>query len=306
MRKKPYIVGFGIACIDYIFVAPTAKPGGFAPIIDYKVEGGGLTGTSLVAASRLGARTKILGRLGGDDVGDRIAQGLEAEGVDTSALIRVPGGTSYFSIIHVDADTAERTIYGRKETGIDCSTDLIPLEALDGADVLLLDHHWPEGARAVAGRAKKLGIPIVLDMIIRPDLVDILAAADYPVIPRKSALNFAETQDCWAALRKIRSLGPKAAVITCGAEGAFYSHEGCEGHVSAFPIEPVDTTGAGDVFHGAFAFGLALGWELRDVITFASAVSAIKCTKVGGRAGIPTFDQTVEFLRERGISLPDS
>ncbi|MGB9619725.1 MAG: PfkB family carbohydrate kinase, partial [Armatimonadota bacterium] len=67
---------------------------------------------------------------------------------------------------------------------------------------------------------------------------------------------------------------------------------------------PVDTTGAGDVFHGAFAFALALGWGLRDVIIFASAVSAIKCTKVGGRAGIPTFEQTIEFLRERGVSLP--
>ncbi|MGC8861176.1 MAG: PfkB family carbohydrate kinase [Armatimonadota bacterium] len=304
MPKKPCIVGLGIACIDYLFVAPTAKPGGFAPILDYKVEGGGLTGTALVAASRLGAQTRILGRLGDDDIGDQIVRGLQAEGVDTGALVRVPGGTSYFSIIHVDADTAERTIYGRRETGIDCPADLIPLDVLDEADALLLDHHWPEGARAVAARARERGIPIVLDTIIRPHLVDILAMADYPVIPRKSALNFAETQELSAALRKIRSLGPKAAVIACGAEGAYYLDDHEEGHVQAFPIEPVDTTGAGDVFHGAFAFALALGWGLRDVIIFASAVSAIKCTKVGGRAGIPTFEQTIEFLRERGVSLP--
>ena len=280
------------------------EPGGFAPIVEYKVEGGGLTGTAVVAASRLGARTKMLGRIGDDDVGDRIAEGLEAEGVDTSGLIRVEGGKSYFSIIHVDADTAERTIYGRADTDIECSTDLIPLEALEGADALLLDPHWPEGTRVVAKRARELGIPIVLDIFIRPEVLDILAMCDYPVIPRKSALKFAGTQDYSQALAKIRSLGPRAAVITCGPDGAYYADETSEGHVEAFPVEAVDTTGAGDVFHGAVAFGLTQGWDLREVVTFASAVSAIKCTKVGGRTGIPTFEQTVAFLAERGVSLP--
>ena len=262
-----------------------------------------MTGTALVAASRLGAKTRILGRIGDDDVGDQIVEGLEAEKVDTSGLIRVPGGKSYFSIIHVDADTAERTIYGRADKDIECSTDLIPLGALEGADVLLLDTHWPEGARVVAGRAKELGIPIVLDTFIQPWVLDILAMCDYPVIPRKSALKFAGTQDESEAVQKIRSLGPKAAVITCGSEGAYYADGNEEGFVGAFRVEPVDTTGAGDVFHGAFAFGLTQGWDLLDVVTFASAVSAIKCTKVGGRAGIPTFEQTMGFLEERGITL---
>ncbi|MCX8053819.1 MAG: PfkB family carbohydrate kinase [Armatimonadetes bacterium] len=301
--KQAYIVGFGIACIDYIFVAPQAKPGGFELIEDYKVEGGGLTGTAIVAASRLGAQTKLLGRIGDDDVGDQIVEGLKREGVDTSLLIRVPGAKSYFSIIHVDADTAERTIYGRKEVNIDCSTNLIPLNALEGADAVLLDPHWPEGARAVAKRAIDLGIPIVLDMIIRPEVIDILAMSDYPIITRKSALNFAGTNDYSAAIAAIRSLGPKAAVITCGDEGAYYADENEEGHVEAFKVNAVDTTGAGDVFHGAFAFGLTQGWKVRDVVTFASAVAAIKCTKVGGRSGIPTFDQTIEFMQEHGGTL---
>ena len=99
--------------------------------------------------------------------------------------------------------------------------------------------------------------------------------------------------------RRSAQLGPKAAIITCGAEGAYYADESGEGHVDAFPVEAVDTTGAGDVFHGAFAFALAQGWGLRDVIAFASAVSAIKCTKVGGRTGIPTFEQAMKFLAAR-------
>ena len=206
----------------------------------------------------------------------------------------------------MDADTAERTIYGRADTDLDCPTDLIRLDTLEGADALLLDAHWPEGARVVAKRARELGVPIVLDMSIRPEVLDVLAVCDYPVIPRKSALEFAGTQSYSEALTKIRSLGPKAAVITCGSEGAYYADEAGEGFVEAFRVEPVDTTGAGDVFHGAFAFALAQGWGLRDIVTFASAVSAIKCTKVGGRTGIPTLGQTMGFLRERGVSLPSS
>ena len=285
------------------------EPGGFSPILDYKVEGGGLTGTSIVAAARLGARAKMLGRIGDDDVGEQIVHGLEAEKVNTFDLIRVPGGKSYFSIVHVDADTAERTIYGRVESGIECSTDLIPLDALEGADAALLDHHWADGSRVVAKRANELGIPIVLDMTLKPETIDLLAMCDYPVIPRKSALKFAQTDDYSVALAKIRSLGPRAAIITAGTDGAFYADESGEGHVDAFPVEAVDTTGAGDVFHGAFAFALRqaqddAGWGLKDVITFASAVSAIKCMKIGGRAGIPTFEQVMGFLDERGVVLP--
>jgi len=298
----PYIVGFGIACIDYIYVAPAAQPGGYSRVSEYMVQGGGLTGTAMVAAARLGAKARMLGRLGDDDIGDQVVQGLEAEGVDTGGLIRVPGGESLFSMILVDTDTAERTIYGRVDTGTDCSTDLINLTALEGADVLLLDHHWADGSRTAARRARELGIPIVCDMFIRPELMDLLAMCDHPVIPRKSAIKLSESADVCEALAKIRSFGPKAAVVTCGADGAYYADESGQGHVEAFEVEAVDTTGAGDTFHGAFAVGLAHGWDLRKAVTFASAVSAIKCTRVGGRTGIPSFEQAMEFLRERGAT----
>lgn len=302
--KKPYIVGFGIACLDYIFVAPKAQAGGFAPILECKVEGGGLTGTALVAASRLGARTVMLGRIGDDKIGAKIVRGLEAEGVDTSSLIRVAGAKSYFSIVHVDADTAERTIYGRQEEGIDCPVELINLDVLSGVDVLVMDPHWPEGARVVAQKARELEIPIVMDSSLKPQVVDIVAMSDYPIVSRNAAFKFAGTNDCPAAAQRLRDLGPRAAIITCGSEGTYYASENEEGYVPAFKVKAVDTTGAGDVFHGAFAFGLAQGWSLRDIVTFASAVAAIKCTKVGGRAGIPTLDQTLLFIHEQGKQLP--
>jgi len=297
---RPYIVGFGIACIDYIVVSPRVEHGGHTHVTELAVHGGGLTGTAIVAAARLGARTRMLGRLGDDDIGDQVVAGLQADGVDASGLIRVPGGRSLVSVVIVDQDTAERTIYCRSDVGTDCSPDLIDLGALKGADALVLDAHWADGARAVARRAGELGVPIVCDINPKPENVDIISLCDYPIVNRASALKFAGTDDHFEALERIRALGPKAAVITCGPDGAYYSDGVDRDHMPAFRIDAVDTTGAGDVFHGAFAFGLTQGWELREVVRFASAVSAIKCTRLGGRAGIPTFDQTMEFLKSRG------
>ncbi len=296
----PYIVGFGIACIDYIVIAPNIEHGEHTHARDIVIQGGGLTGTAIVAAARLGARTRMLGRLGDDDIGDQVVVGLQADGVDASGLIRVPGGRSLVSVVIVDQDTAERTIYCRYDTDTDCSTNLIGLSALEGADALLLDAHWADGARAVARRAKELGVPIVCDINPKSTNTDILALCDCPVVNRASALKFAGTGDHYQALERIRALGSSAAVITCGPEGAYYSDGTNRGHVPAFQVDAVDTTGAGDVFHGAFAFALTQGWDLREMVRFASAVSAIKCTQVGGRAGIPTLDQTLRFLKSRG------
>lgn len=296
---SPYIVGFGIACIDYIVVSPAVEPGGHRHVRDFTVEGGGLTGTALVAAARLGARTKMLGRLGDDSVADQVVKGLLAEGVDPSGLVRVPGGESLFSIVIVDAETAERTIYCRNDTGTECGTDVIDLDAIKGADALLLDAHWPEGARAVARRANELNVPIVCDIKARPENLDLLATCDYPVVAGSSALELSGRNDPYDALEELRRLGPRAAVITCGSEGAYYSGEDGSGHVSAFEVNAVDTTGAGDVFHGAFAFGLTQGWKLRETVAFASAVAALKCTQLGGRAAIPTFEQAMEFREAR-------
>lgn len=299
MPNSPYIVGFGVACIDYIVVAPTVEPGEHTHVRDFIVQGGGLTGTALVAAARLGAHTKILGRIGDDDIGDQIVEGLNAEGVDTSDLIRVPRGESLLSVVLVDPQTAERTIYCKPDRNIECSTDLINLDSVEKADVILLDAHWADGARIVARRAKEVEVPIVCDISPNSQTLDIVAMCDYPVVARKAAIAFAGTDDYRLALDRLLSLGAKAAVITCGSDGAYYASSSTWGHVRAFEVEAVDTTGAGDVFHGAFAFGIAKGWDIKDTVRFASAVAAIKCTKLGGRTGIPTFEETQAFIAAR-------
>jgi ribokinase len=107
--------------------------------------------------------------------------------------------------------------------------------------------------------------------------------------------------DIWAAGEKVLEMGPRIFCETVGERGSYTITRGERFHVPAFDVDVVDTTGAGDVFHGAYIVGMAHGWSPRQCAQFSAAVSAIKCTKLGGRAGIPTFEQTMAFLQARGI-----
>ncbi|HWU37371.1 MAG TPA: PfkB family carbohydrate kinase, partial [Candidatus Acidoferrum sp.] len=100
-------------------------------------------------------------------------------------------------------------------------------------------------------------------------------------------------------------LGPRCVGVTSGERGSALYHGGEIIRAPAFAVEVVDTTGAGDVFHGAFLFGLLQGWEAPHILRFANAVSALKCTRLGGRAGIPRAEEVGEFLHRRGESIPD-
>jgi len=117
------------------------------------------------------------------------------------------------------------------------------------------------------------------------------------------AQNLTGLSDTWEAAEAALEVGPRIVVQTEGADGSYTVTADDRFHTPAFPIEVIDTTGAGDVFHGAYLVGLLHGWNLRDVARFSAAVSSLKCGKLGGRAGIPTFDETLAFLRDRDIHL---
>ena len=110
--------------------------------------------------------------------------------------------------------------------------------------------------------------------------------------------------DIWKAGNEVLGMGPRTFIETRGAAGCFGITQGEHFHIPAFEVEVVDTTGAGDVFHGAYIVGMMQGWSPRECALFSSAVAAIKCTSLGGRAGIPTFGQTMSFLKGRDVHLP--
>lgn len=295
----PRIAGAGICCLDHIVTAPQAPWGDTALVSGYSVQGGGLVATALVACARLGAQSKLFSLLGDDIVADQVLAELAVEQVDTSAVVRVRHGASPFSFIHVTEHSGERTIYHRSGAGLNAFASSVDLRGIRGSHALLVDDVYPDLALSAARLARESGIPVVADMIPGPDSSNLLHCVDVLIAPRHFALGIGLENNLEAALRAIHEMGPSTAVITLGSEGWVCSGPNGSGRGGAFEVDVVDTTGAGDTFHGAFAYGLALGWDAARCCEFASAVAAIKCTQPGGRTGLPSLSRTIEFLQER-------
>jgi sulfofructose kinase len=291
----------GCCCWDYLGVVERY------PGLDEKVamkqlvqQGGGQAGTAMVAVARLGGRAAIFGRVGDDEFGRRNYQAFEEEGVDTSWLVTVPGATSQFAFCVIDEPTGKRSIFYIHGAKGKFRPEELPRERLLDCRCLLLDGHHNEAAVAAAGWAREQGLPVVLDLE-RPQPQDeqLVSLCTHPIVTEDFAIDFTGASDFREAARAMLARGPEAVVITRGAEGAvaFTAEQTIE--QPAFEVEPiVDTTGAGDVFHGAFAYGIALGYDLAHNLAFASAVAALKCRTLGGRAGIPTMQETLAFLQE--------
>ncbi len=295
-NPTPRIFGAGVCCQDYIFTAPIIEWGGHAHVKDFHSQGGGLVATALVAASRLGAKCKILSCLGDDSVGDEIIQGLKDEKICTQFINRVPGGHSPFSFVHVDEKSGERTIFHRPGSRCVDYPEAARSEIMQ-SDCLLVDDVYAELATKAAQSAREAGVPVIGDMTPGDRGKDLLPWVDILIAPKTYIHKLGLEDNPFAALDCIHQLGPSVAVITLGADGWIYSSGEGKGSGKAFKVRAVDTTGAGDSFHGAFAFAFAQGWDIEKCCTFASAVAAIKCTKPGGRTGLPDLRTVLDFLK---------
>jgi sulfofructose kinase len=299
-KKAPQIAGAGVCCLDYIFFAPQVQWGETAQVEESREQGGGLVGTALVACARLGASCLLFSFLSHDEVGVRIASELASEGIKLEGVAGIPQGTSPYSFIHVDSRSGERTIFHRAASGLERA--VIPdLALVLECDVLLVDDYYSELALAAARTARRKGIPVVADLTMMPKKnLELFREINVLIAPRSFIAQIGYADDLPGALQAIHWLGPETALITLGKEGYVYSSPQGRGRGKAFKVEVVDTTGAGDAFHGAFAYGLARRWEIRRCAEFAAAVAAIKCTKPGGRTGLPALPQTIHFLRRNG------
>lgn len=294
------VAGAGICCLDHIVTSPAVKWGDTAMVSDYQAQGGGLDATAMVACARLGASCRFYSLLGDDTVGDQIAAGMLEENVSTDGIVRVNGGCSPFSFIHVDEKTGERTIFHRPGSGLDRGIERLDLSGLLTAQALLVDDVYPSLSISAAKAARANSIPVVADMASGQANAEVLRHVDLLVAPKHFASERGLQDDLPKALDKIHELGPTTAVITLGSEGCIFSDKSGIGRCKPFAVDVVDTTGAGDAFHGAFTYGVARGWDTARCAEFASAVAAIKCTKPGGRSGLPSLPHTIEFLKQNG------
>ena len=258
--------------------------------------GGGPAATAAVAIARLGGRARLAARVGDDAVADEIERELRGHGVDCAALRRFAGRSSSRSAVFVD-DAGERMIVNHTDPAMPADPAWLAQIDLAGVDAVLADVRWPEGAALMLVRAKAAGLPAVLDADVPlppgsplphaathvafslPGLRDHLGlAADTPL----------DADACAAALQRIARETGAWCAVTMGAEGVLHGRAGTIVHSPAFRVTAVDTLGAGDVWHGAFALALAEGLDEAAAVRAASAAAAIKVTRPGGRAGAPT------------------
>jgi sulfofructose kinase len=256
-----------------------------------------MAANAAVAVARLGGKAELWSRTGDDAAGSAIRAGLRAEGVDVRYLQAFEGARSSTSAIIVDG-RGERLIVGQRDAGMPSGTSWLPLERVKEADAVLGDLRWLEGLRAVFSRARKERVPTVLDADLgaREALTGILKLTDYAIFSAPALREFAPGGSDTERLAHVLSLGPKHAGVTLGSEGYAWREDDSDGHAPAFKLSPTDTTGAGDAFHGAFALMVAEGGAPPACARVAAAVAALKCQRLGSRAGLPTRAELDQFL----------
>ena len=265
---------------------------------DLGVLGGGSAGLTITAgAAQLGVKTLFVGNVGDDARGRLIVEQLEAEGVDVSQVRVEKDKSSRLSFSIVEKQTGKRTIVSAVGSVSPLRPEDLDREVITSGRLLHVDGHQVEAAIHAAKWARAAGIKIILDAgSVRPGMEILVGLADYVVASKTFALNFTSESCIREAARKLFHESLAAVVVTAGDKGGFCVSDEGEFAYPAFTVEVVDTTGAGDVFHGAFDYGILRRWNLEEVVRFSSAVAALKCRELGGRAGIPSLDQVRRFL----------
>lgn len=295
------IVGVGHNCIDRLcLVEDYPKEDGSTHITQIQVQGGGAVATALVCASRLGKKTAMLGPIGTDSVSGEIVGLLEKDGVDCAHLNVLPGISGLQSFVMINPANGSRTKFPQRDNLPDLEWTEENRAVIQSARLLHLDGTNNANALAAARIAKEKGIIVSLDgCSMREDNaknVALAEMADILIMNAKYPLRVTGLENYDAALLEMAGWGPKIVMCTLGDRGCKAVIEGRVENFPAFPVKAVDTTGAGDVFHGAFLCAYLDGMDLRTAIRFASATAALKCTKIGGRSGIPTNEEVRKFL----------
>lgn len=287
----------GIAALDQVFgveVMPSRAEKYRSHALH--VTGGGTAANAAVAAARLGAAVSFYGVLGDDRIGDEIVAGLVAEGVDCRGIRRVAGRRSPLSAILVDG-AGERLIVSYADPGLPWSTEHLPDTLPAGVDAVLGDTRWQAGSAHFFRLARAAGVPAVLDADRAPkDVPETMELATHVAFSHQGARDLTGEDDPAMALRSIAGPSSTWLAVTHGSNGIFHRKGGQVVHEPAFPVRAVDTLGAGDTWHGAFAVALAEGASEDQAIRFASAAAALKCLRFGGRDGAPARSEVDRFI----------
>lgn len=296
------ILGVGNAAVDELILLDSfPQPDTKVEVRGAQRQGGGLTATALVAAARLGAKTAFCSLIGEDELSAYTLAEMEREGVDCSPCLVRPDGKPFHAWILVDQKGRTRTILyepGRVEPPPEHITE----EMVAKTRVLFIDHHVPKAGLHAARLARERGVPVVADVEHEhmPGLSEFLAEVDHLIVGLGFAGQVTGQHDPAEMARALGGPERACAVVTAGERGCWYVERGGPAvHYPAFQVDVTDTTGCGDVFHGAYAGEISRGESAARAVAVATAAAGLKAAHPGGRAGIPDRAAVARLLEER-------
>ncbi len=299
LNKRLYCLGLGIAPAD-LLLQIAAYPGAGAKIdaLSMPFQGGGPIPTAMVTLARLGLKPGLVAAVGNDIFGRFVIGELEKEGVETSFIMTKKNPTA-LALGWVEKGSGRRTIVLNREITVH-PRDL-NLQSLPSVRAVHLDGRDLPACLKLARWAKKNGATVVFDIgSKRNDVTAILPLVDHLICAEDFTLLYTGAKKASEAINRLGKICPGTIVITSGIKGADGKEpDGDFIRQKAFKIKAIDTTGAGDVYHGAYIYGLLKGWNLKRRMQFAAAAAALKCRRPGGRLGIPTLKQVQAFLKRR-------
>ena len=300
------IVGLGVNVINHLYLLPMfPEPDTKVDPLDATQQGGGVAATAMVACARLSLRTKYVGKVGPDDAGRLSRESLGREGIDVTDVVVDPTENTRVTFGLIEKATGRRTLIRGVEPLARLRLGEVAAGAVTAGRILHLDGY--EGAVALwaARTARAGGIPVSLDAEEATQCrEELFPLVDILIMGRDLGARLTECRQVPGILDQLERLGPSVVGLTLGAEGAVIRHRSMTVQAPGYAVNVVDTTGAGDVFHGAFLAGVLWGWPIAECLRLANAAAGLKCRKLGGRAGIPTLAEIREFIRATGRDLP--
>lgn len=297
------VVGLGLNATDtVILVREFPALGGKERVVSVTRHAGGQVATALVTCQRLGLRARYIGKVGDDDAGRFQLESLRQEGLDLRYTRVARGTPNQLAYIIVDQVTGERTVFWDRDRRLAVSPSEFTTEAVSSAKVLHLDGCDVEASIQAARWARRAGIPVVADLdTVYKQVEKLFPLVDYLIASANFLPAVTGEADPFRVLEYMsREYGIRAPGMTLGRDGALVLWQGRFHYSPGFVVETVDTTGAGDVFHGAFVYGLIRGWDMNRTLDFSNALAGLNCTALGARGGIRS-QRDAERLMATGL-----
>lgn len=305
-KDQPFdVVGMGLNAVDHLCVAPNYPAFNTkVKISEFRKMGGGQVATAMAECAQLGMRAKYVGKVGSDDLGEFSLESLRNLGIDISGVTVEPDSYNQYAFIIIDSRNGERTILWDRDPKLMYRPGELRREEVIAGAMLHLDGHDLKAAIQSSQWAREAGMPVCLDIDrLDPDIGRLLPNIDFLISSTNFPLELTRGKDIHKALLKLQEITSGFVCATLGAEGALSLLGGEFYYSPGFAVEAVDTTGAGDVYHGAFLFGLWKNWPLDSILHFANAAAALNCVRLGARGGLSTAADVFAFIQSRGVIM---